>query len=477
MSDKAHRTWPQRLVLALNVFLILCALATASGLAYVYTRTTEIQRIELGDVLTEPPVEPGQPQNFLIIGLDNVPEGEAGHREGIGGQRSDTIMVLRVDPASERADLLSFPRDLYVRIPDVGSDRINAAIQHGGSEALIATISGNFDIPIHHYVAIDFDGFQQLVGLVGGIPIYFPEPVRDRRSGLDVPNTGCIVLSPEQALAYTRSRSFEFLRDGRWHTDGTGDLGRISRQQDFIRRAIDRAIDRGVRNPRVLRDLVNAGLDTIVVDEGVTVDDLVTLGQRFRSFNPDTLVLHSLPVADDVVGGSAVLRLVEQQAETTLDVFRGTGQTGAIEPGAVRATVLNGTGQSGRATQIADELRRLGFTVAAGAVGDAERFDFNRSVIRFQPGFEEHARLLERYLVAGANLEQVDSQPVGPVVLVVGGDWAGLLDAPREPGLGGVVGESAVAPPAQPPPPPASDPSSSTTLVGEVPQTPPDVEC
>jgi hypothetical protein len=300
--------------------------------------------------------------------------------------------------------------------------------------------------------------------------------VRDRRSGLDVPTTGCIVLNPEQALAYTRSRSFEFQRDGRWHTDGTGDLGRISRQQDFIRRAIDRAIDRGVRNPRVLRDLVNAGLDTIVVDEGVTVDDLVSLGQRFRSFNPETLVLHSLPVADDVVGGAAVLRLVEQQAEATLDVFRGTGQAGAVEPRAVRATVLNGTGQSGRATQIADELRRLGFTIAAGAVGDAERFDFHRSVIRFQPGFEEHARLLERYLVAGADLEQVDNQPAGPVVLVVGSDWAGVLEVPREPGLGGVIGESAAAP-AQQPPAPATDPSSSTTVVGEVPQTPPDVEC
>ncbi len=456
------------------MFLIVAALSTAAGLGYVYSRSTEIQRVELGDVLTAEPVEDTDPQNFLIIGLDNAPEGDPGHREGLAGQRSDTIMVLRADPRSEEASLLSLPRDLYVSIPGFGRDRINAAVHHGGPELLIGTITENFDIPIHHYVALDFDGFQRLVDLVGGVSVYFPDPARDRKSGLDVPEAGCVVLTPEQALAYARSRSYEFRRDGRWHTDGTGDLGRISRQQDFIRRALHQAISRGARNPVVLRDLVEAGLDSVVVDDDVTIEGIVGLGQRFRSFNADTLALHSLPVVDDVAGGAEVLLLVERAAEPILDIFRGGPSTGELQPGAVRAVVQNGTGQPGLAGGAAADLRAAGFTIPPDSVGDAERFDVARTLVRYEPGFESRAELLERYLVGGADLEPVDDLDSGPVVLVVGSDWAGVLDEPRAPAPGDAdettttAGEDDDTGPTTTPP---------TTVVGEVPQAPPDVDC
>jgi LCP family protein required for cell wall assembly len=458
-ADRGRRTWGQRGVIVVNVVLIVAALATAGGLGYVYSRSTELQRVELGNALADEPVAAGEPQNYLIIGVDNALPGEPGFRAELGAsQRSDTIIVLRIDPGSEQAALLSFPRDLYVGIPEIGRDRINAAIQHGGPERLIATIEQNFDIPIHHYVSVNLDGFKQLVDLLGGIPIYFPEPARDDRSGLDVPS-GCVVLDPDQALAYARSRSYAVLRDGRWRVDGSGDLGRIGRQQHFIRRALETAIARGIRNPLVLRHLLEAGVGSVQLDQGLTVDDLVDLGQRFRSFNPDTLVMYSLPLVDDVVGGSEVLRLVESEAQPVLEVFRGAAG-GEMTPAAVQLVVFNGTGIAGRAGQAAADLEAVGFSTPPEATGDAERFDFARTVIRFEPGFEAQAGLVDRYLASPAELEQVDDLDAGPVVVVVGADWSGVLPQPRQ--TGAAPTETTPAGPAPTTIPPATDEAPAT---------------
>ncbi|MGH9118867.1 MAG: LCP family protein [Acidimicrobiales bacterium] len=462
--DRAHRTWPQRLVIALNVVLILLALTAAGGLGYVYSRSTDIRRVELGTVLADDAVAPGQPENYLIIGVDNAPPGEPGYRPDLGSsERSDTIMVIRIDPESEQALLLSFPRDLYARIPGVGRDRINAAIQYGGPELLVATIEEGYGVPIHHFVSVNLEGFKQLVDLVGGIPVYFPEPARDDRSGLDVPEAGCVVLGPEQALAYARSRAYQALRDGRWQVDGTGDLGRISRQQHFIRRALETAISHGARNPLVLRHLIDAGISSVRLDEELTVDDLVDLGRRFGDFNPDTLTMHSLPVVDDVVGGAAVLRLVERHAEPVLDAFRGApGED--LTPTGVQVAVLNGTGQSGAASAAVAELEAVGFEVPPGTTGDAERFDFPGTVVRYEPGFEAHAALVASHLAAGASMQPVDDLDAGPVVVVVGTDWAGVLATPRE-------AAPIVAAPIDPAEP------STTSVVGEVPEAPAEVDC
>ena len=175
--------------------------------------------------------------------------------------RSDTMMVLRVDPKTDEAILLSLPRDCGCRSPAAANQRINTAIQIGGPAKLIDTIEADFGIPINHYVQVDFAGFQELVDALGGVQVYFATPVRDRSSGLDIPEPGCITLDATQALGYVRSRHYQYYEDGRWRSDATSDLGRISRQQDFIMRALRRAVEKGVRNPVTLDSLVDAALE------------------------------------------------------------------------------------------------------------------------------------------------------------------------------------------------------------------------
>jgi LCP family protein required for cell wall assembly len=471
-----HRTWGQRAVLAFNGLAALVCVAVALSLLWTWQQVREIPRVELGSQLApaaEGEAADGLPQNVLIVGTDSADGLADDDPVRIGrdaGIRSDTIMLLRVDPASEQAALLSLPRDLYVPIAGTGrSARINAAIQSGPGR-LVATITDAFDLPVHHYIEVDFAGFRDLVEAIDGVPIYFPEPVRDRRSGLDVRTTGCVTLDPVQALAYARSRAYEVQRDGRWVVDGSGDLGRITRQQHFIRQSLHRAFQRGARNPVVLAELVEAGFGAITLDSTITLSDLSAIAMRFRSFDPDALVTYGLPVTPDVVGGADVLRLREQEAQRVLDIFRGADPRQVAVDNTV-VEVRNGTATPGLAEDAATALRQLGFVIPPDNTGDAGSVDIPTTVVQYVAGSEARAALVARALGADPAVEEVDELTGTHVRIVIGADWPGLATAlrPATPGLvpttapppttttlaGTATSETTVPPGEQPAEPPA----------------------
>ena len=467
-------------MISLNIFLVLACLLTAGGLQYFYSKISHIGRVQLGNSLT-PSGDGGlrSAENILIVGVDSGEGLDPNDPVLIGrpgGIRSDTIMILRIDPASDHAQLLSLPRDLYVPIAGLkGNDRINSAIQ-GGPQRLIDTIKDDFGIPINHYIEMNFFAFRKVVEAIDGVPIYFATPVRDKMTGLDVPNPGCITLDPVQALAFARSRDYEFFDNGRWRTDPTGDLGRISRQQEFIRRVIRRAIDKGARNPAVLNDLIDAGTSALHLDPTVTPADLIDIGKRFKDFNPDNLETYSVPVVGANKGGASVVLMQTNEAEPTLNIFRGV-DANALD--SILVVVQNGTTTTNMAATVADQLRQVGFSIPEGYTNNAERFDFAQTTIRYLPGSEAHAQLLASYLVAPPAFEKVDFLLNADVSVVVGADWQGVRSAPN-PTM----------------PLPATDSSSSsgvttstttttvpgaaptsTTVEGVVPQTPQDVHC
>lgn len=467
---KARRTWPQRLLIGGNIFLILICLLTAGGLGYAYSKVSSIGRVQLGNSLA--PVDTsttGGAENFLIVGTDSA-EGLDPNDPVLagrpGGLRSDTIMVLRLDPNSDHAQLLSLPRDLYVPIDgQQGRDRINSAIQ-GGPERLINTIKSDFGIPINHYIEMNFFAFRNVVSAVGGVPVYFSTPVRDLQSGLDVRDTGCVTLDPVQALAYARSRDFEYFENGRWKTDPTGDLGRISRQQAFIRKVIQRAIDKGARNPAVLNDLLDTGTSALHLDPTLTPGDLVSLGRRFKDFNPQNLDTYSVPSTSATIRGADVQLLNQQQADPILNLFRG------VDPNTVDSTVLvveNGTPTPGLGGKAADALRGVSFSVPPEEVGDADRFDYARTVVRYLPGDEAKAEQVASRLGATPIVEKTNYIVGADVVVVVGADWQGVRSTPGPTvSLPTNTTTTTTAPAVAP---------STTTTIGVVPQTPEDVSC
>jgi polyisoprenyl-teichoic acid--peptidoglycan teichoic acid transferase len=437
-ARRRHRTWGQRLALTLGCLCVLGLGASAAGLGYLYRKYQRLPRIELSGVLDEAS-ESGGPENYLVVGIESAEGLDPNDPVRIGragAGKSDTIMILRIDPRERAAKLLSLPRDLWVPIAGTGHSRkINAAVEIGGAPLLIRTIAENFGIAIHHYVQVDFAAFRGLVEAIGGVPIYFPYPARDREIGLDIRRAGCVTLDPVQALAYVRSRTYEQLIEGKWEVDlRLPDIGRIGRQQAFIRKALSRASEKGARNPGTLDRLIDVGLDGITVDQDLTAGDLFDLGRRFRSFDPDNLETYSLDAAvtPDVVGDADVLRLDEAAAAPILDLFReprgsGGAAKGDIDPASVHLRVLNGTGQPREATEARAALEAVGFGV--DGYGDDLVVGNGRTRVQYPPGEQAAADLVARWLKAGADLEEVDG--AAGIVLVTGSDWNGVRDTAR----------------------------------------------
>jgi polyisoprenyl-teichoic acid--peptidoglycan teichoic acid transferase len=448
---RLRRSWPQRLLIGFNVVLIVACLLGAGGLAYLYQRFDDLERFDFGTgVLEEPPEDPGEPQNFLLVGSDDRANLDDPERFGTAAQtgdaKSDTIMLVRVDPQEETAAMLSFPRDLVVEIAGTGrEDRINTAFSAGGREGarrLIDTIKLNFNIPVHHYAEVDFEGFRRVVDAVGGIKVYLPNPVRDRDaqtgqnlSGLDIQETGCIELDGQQALSYVRSRHFQEFVDGRWRADPTGDLGRTQRQQDFVRRALHKALAEDLLNPIRLNRLVNVAIDTVVVDRGLGVDDIVNLGERFRDLSPESLQQYTLNQFVEnarTSAGAAVLELQDgPEVQAIFDVFRGkpADRDRPVAPSGVTVQVLNGSGRPGEARSTTDSLSTAGFQTRPP--GDQPN-NTAQTTILYASGQEAEADLISRYLVTSDPiLRETSSLEAADVVLVTGTDFRGIREEPR----------------------------------------------
>ena len=273
-------------------------------------------------------------ENYLLVGSDSracidpsSPYAGAFLTEGNDiGDRSDTIMVLRVDPNESQAAILSFPRDLWVKIGTSNrKSRINSAFDKGDPSRLVQTIELNFDIPIDHYIEVDFCAFKYLVDALGGVKIPFAYPTRDRFTGLDIPAPGCYSMSGDEALAYARSRHYQYEENGHWKEDGSSDRGRIRRQQDFIKRMLRKAVDRGGTRPDVAKKLIDTALENVRVDETLTVNDLLKVASRLRKFDPSEVKTYRMDGKGTNVGGASVIvpTLSDPATQNVLKVFRG----------------------------------------------------------------------------------------------------------------------------------------------------------
>ncbi len=328
-SHESPRDRPRRRTSApLGVlFALVVAAAGSVGAISAFERSTgEIAKIEDFDVSELAPVD-GPAVNYLLIGSDsregvdpNAPD--AAVVGDVSGRRSDTIIVLRQEKDGNGASMLSLNRDLWVTHADTGSQqRINAAYNRG-ADVLAATITSEYGIPINHVVDIDFVGFQSLVEAIGGVTICFEFETRDEGSGLaQLP--GCNRLDGTQALAYARGRKYEELRDGEWRQDPTADIGRVLRQQNFLRIAVDEALNKLKDDPNVVRGLLDSASESLLLDPNL--DPISAAGTLKKAFSSglNTYTLQSEGASID--GNSVLIALDTSENTAVLDYFRGFG--------------------------------------------------------------------------------------------------------------------------------------------------------
>jgi LCP family protein required for cell wall assembly len=212
----------------LMVLLTAAATATA-GLLAIKDVAERIPKIAQ-DVPVEP-TKPGKPQTILLLGSDR----RYVDRHQKNAARSDTIMLIRLDPHQEATTMLSIPRDLKTLIPGYGYEKINAAYSLGGPRLTLRTVRDLLDVKINHVINVNFSGFRKAVDLVGCVYTdvdrrYFHSnaglPAAAQYAEIDI-HPGYQKLCGQRALDYVRFR----------HADS--DLVRAARQQDFLRQAKD----------------------------------------------------------------------------------------------------------------------------------------------------------------------------------------------------------------------------------------------
>ncbi|HEV7762116.1 MAG TPA: LCP family protein, partial [Acidimicrobiales bacterium] len=309
---------------------------------------------------------------------------------------------------------------------------------------------------------------------IGGVPLYFDKAVRDPESGLFIADLGCVNVGSEQALAFSRSRHLQYRSneesDG-WKADGTSDHGRITRQQILMRSALNKALNEARSNPLQLKGMLDLASGSVGLDEGLGLQDLVDLADRFKDFGGAGLHTYALPITEVGPEGSADLYPDMLAAEPILNVFRGL-PFDEVGPSFVTVDVFNGSGEKDQALNVAGALQSIGFTVGEPGSAAAQPL----TTIYYAPGQLAFGRRVARHLTGGAVLTEKAGLSQGRVQLVTGTDFSTVHDTPipveelPTPTL-----PTTTAPPGQPGQPGSSvttvAPTTTTTVATTAPPT------
>ena len=471
-SQRPRRTNRQELAVTLGFLSVAFLLFIAGSLVWVQGKVAAIST----DVNTAAPANTAQ-TNWLIVGSDSregITEASEGSEVFIGedvvGRRTDTVMIARLDTDTGLIDLMSLPRDLWVPIDGTTRDgRINSAFNgEDGQQRLINTAQNVLGIEIHHYAEINFVGFQAGVDAMGGVPIWFDRALRDPGSGLRIDTPGCHVLDGFEALAFARSRKLEFYDGQDWRRDGSGDLGRSTRQKFLLERMAEHAsASLNITDVRTMARLLGAAGDNLTVDSGITTDRLVELARIFKNLGGESITTHVLPtVPFRTPGGAAVLAMQPAESQPVLAIFRGVEPEPIVaEEAAVRLSIFNGSRTPGQAGEVERALGAEGFEIALIDNGETTA----KTLITYGPGMELGAERIARFLKATPTFDP-DPEAKG-ISLTTGTDYTGIRDVALE--------AAAVSAPVVPipagadlsPTPPAG--ATPTIEVGIVPGTPP----
>lgn len=379
----------------------LLAVGAVAGIWLVKYVEQNVTRVDAG---TGPPPAPGKPMNVLVLGSDSrarlseEEQATKGGPEDVEGERSDTIILAHFDPARNKAVLVHFPRDLRVEIPGHGEGKINEAFHLGGPRLMVRTIQRFTGLDIHHYLEVDFVGFERLVNALGRVRICVDRPMFDELAELRIPKAGCYRFDGDTALAFVRARHVE--------GDIIPDFARIARQQQFIRALLNRLLS--VNSLVRLPSLVRLATENVTTDKGLSGAEILFLGGKLRELaqldptGARTVDLRVVPsVPRDIDGVSYV---IAEQPETrnlfrALDLgrpLRGLGIVQAltdVSPGVIEVWVLD-AGAPEAAAEAESRLRRAGFIVLG--IRQAPRA-LDENAILFRARAENRAQTLSGY--------------------------------------------------------------------------------
>jgi polyisoprenyl-teichoic acid--peptidoglycan teichoic acid transferase len=410
------------------------AAPAATGLAVTDPRTGQPVAVEIPDW------DGVERITVLLLGIDE-------RKQETGPFRTDTMLLLTIDPASKTAGMLSIPRDLWVQIPAMETEgKINTAHflgdaygYPGGGPALAReTVQENLGIPIDYTVRVNFNAFEKVIDAIGGIEICVPEQIDDPlypaydNYGFDPLHieAGCQIMPGSLALKYARTR----------HT-GT-DFDRAKRQQQVILAVRDKVIRQNLL-PQLVAQAPTL-LDTLQtsVQTDLSLDQMIQLAKLATAIDPKNIkqatIDENMVVAYNTPTDppqNVLVPIRDKIRELRAEFFNGVPAAGSISEtpastiGSARIRVENGTQINGLAARTSDRLKAQGFEVVE--IGSADRFDYAQSqIISYAvdtTAAAEVAEMLE--LPASAIVTQTGGSSVD-LKIILGGDYREAAGTP-----------------------------------------------
>jgi LCP family protein required for cell wall assembly len=352
--------------------------------------------------------------NTLLLGVDDA--------------RSDTIMVARYNKETHQVAIISIPRDTRVDIPGYGFNKINAAIgKKEGTALAMKTVSNFLEIPIHHYVKVDFEGVEKIVDIMGGVKMdvpfnmHYSDPTQDLY--IDI-KKGVQVLDGEQALHFLRYRSGYIDQD----------LGRIKAQQEFAKAFIKKLTSPAML-PKAL-DLINTMAKNTTTN--LEQNEILDYALDITKIDLNNTKMYTIPGEGDKVKSVAYFlhdeqKLKEMMIEMNAEMGAEKQDTSAITPTStagkevnaidkedIKIEILNSTKTKGLASTLKNELEQKGFEVAK--IGDTKDLTYSYSRVIDRSGDDKKLALVAKE--AGINIidSDIDSNYNYDITIIIGSD-------------------------------------------------------
>jgi LCP family protein required for cell wall assembly len=476
---------------AVAAVVLLAAGTLTAYLKYraVYDSITRIT-VNPGELGHRPPQYSTTSMNVLVYGVDSR-KGLDRHEQYIlhtgndPSDNTDTIMLVHISPGRHAVTVMSIPRDTMVPMyacssgpgyagqqANPNSDiQINSLLPVGGPACLWKTVEQATGIYIDHIIGIGMLGFVKVVNDVGGVNVCVPFNVNDPVSGLNL-TAGEQHINGIQALAFWRTR--EDIGNG-------SDLQRIQRDQFMSAQVVKGVLSSGLlSNPFRLLSIVSDAAAAMTTDNGMTVSDLVSIGESLRNLSSKNVQFVTVP-NEPWPANNARVQFAQPQASEVFNAIAHDVKVPKVKvtptptptapqvlttnPSSVNVRILNGSGIAGIAAQAASGLTSRGFNVTG--TGNAPNFAYTNSVIEYPSAAEMAAvNTLKKELTNVTELLDPSVAP-GTVELVLGSDFTGLAaQGPAASPSATPTASGALSPGASASPSPSPSPSASVSVSG-----------
>ncbi|MFY9231141.1 MAG: LCP family protein [Candidatus Nanopelagicales bacterium] len=439
-----------RILLALVSAAVLVLTVIGAGVSVLMGQLQgNITAVDISDNVTSDPTtaplnavdeETGtyEPLTVVLMGSDSRSgkgNGGFGSAAKIGGERSDTTIVLHVSGDRTSAIGVSIPRDTTVTLPKCKSQgktvggyegRFNQAMDIGGPGCTVKAVEEMSGLDISNFMMVDFRGFKRIVDAVGGVEICLSKPVDDPLSGLKL-SKGKHVVEGEEALAFVRAR--KTLGDG-------SDTSRIRRQQAFLSSLMRTVLSSGtLLNPAQLLGVLDAATESLTADPQLAdINNLKDLALSLKDLKPANVTFTTIPWKPN--GDGATVSVNAKKAAPIWKAMKddtpwppkgaGSDEDPApllkTPPEKIQVDVLNGTTTPKMAKKVARQLRKQGFVVRD--VGNADTTDYAQTTVIYDPDWDQSAKTLAAAM--DTDVVQKDKKHGSILTVIVGEDFTAV---------------------------------------------------